>query len=72
VDGIDDLRSGMRRRFGDDVKLRLVTGEVSWWRRRLPFKGGSESDSFSLLPATWADDVIAAVEARSLWNRYGL
>jgi signal peptide peptidase SppA len=72
VDGIDDLRSAMRRRFGDDVKLRLVTGEVSWWRRRLPFRGGSESDGFSLLPVTWADDAIAAVEARSLWNRYGL
>ncbi len=72
VDGIDDLRSAMRRRFGDDVKLRLVTGEVSWWRRRLPFRGGWESDGFSLLPVTWADDVIAAVEARSLWNRYGL
>ncbi len=73
VDGVDDLRSAMRRRFGDNVKLRLVGASVSWWRRRLPFGGGGESEGgLSVLPETWADDLIGAVESRALWNRYGL
>ena len=71
IDGIDDLRSAMRRRFGDDVKLRTVAGRESWLRRRLPFRGG-EGGGFSLVPANWADDLIGAVEVRAWWNRYGL
>ncbi len=71
IDGIDDLRSAMRRRFGDDVKLRLVSGRESWLRRRLAFRGG-DGDGFPLLPMNWADDLISAVEARAWWNRYGL
>jgi len=71
IDGIDDLRSAMRRRFGDEVKLRLVTGRESWLRRRLPFRGG-EGEGLSLLPVSWADDLLGAVEARAWWNRYGL
>ncbi len=71
IDGLDDLRSAMRRRFGDDVRLRVVGGDRSWLRRR--FLAGSSLDgSPSVLPATWAEDLLAAIEARSLWNRFGL
>lgn len=69
IDGLDDLRSAMRRRFGDEVRLRVIGGEPAWWRRRLPLRGG---ETFSVLPATWADDLLGAVEARAFWNRYGL
>ncbi len=71
IDGLDDLRSAMRRRFGDDVKLKLIDGERSWLRRRL--MAGAAADSLpALLPGGWAEDVISAVEARSLWSRFGL
>lgn len=70
IDGLDDLRSAMRRRFGDEVRLRLIGGEQSWWRRRLPLRG--EGAGLSLLPAGWAEDLLGAVEARALWSRYGL
>lgn len=70
VDGLDDLRAAMRRRFGDEVRLRVVGGEAAWWRRRLPLRGGGEG--LSILPATWADDLLGAIEARAFWNRYGL
>lgn len=70
IDGIDDLRSAMRRRFGDDVRLKLIGAERSWLRRRF---ASAESDiDRSLLPATWAEDLLAAAEARLWWNRFGL
>lgn len=71
IDGIDDLRSAMRRRFGDEVKLKLVAGREPWLRRRLAFRGEG-GEGLSLLPVNWADDLISAVEARAWWNRYGL
>ena len=71
IDGIDDLRSAMRRRFGDDVRLRVVGGDRSWLRRRFLAGGGFDAPP-AILPVTWADDLLAAVEARSLWNRFGL
>jgi hypothetical protein len=48
----------------------VVGGEASWWRRRLPLRGGGEG--LSVLPVTWADDLLGAIEARTLWSRYGL
>ena len=66
VDGLGDLRSVMRERFGDKVRLRLVGPERRWLRRRL---GSTESRP----PAgTWAEDLIAAAETRAVWARYGL
>jgi len=65
VDGIGDLRSVMRARFGDKVKL-IAIGERRR-RRWLP----------RLLPAErerWAPvaDLLYWLEARALWARFGL
>jgi serine protease SohB len=64
VDGIGDLRSVMRQRYGDKVKLRLVGAERSWLRRRLGLTRSGPED--------WGEALIAAAEARALWARYGL
>jgi signal peptide peptidase SppA len=64
VDGIDDLRAHMRRRFGEKVKLRLVSAPTSWLRRWF--------GPHTMLPESWADDVVSSLEARALWQRYGL
>lgn len=72
IDGLDDLRSAMRRRFGDDVKLRLVGEERSWLRRRLLTQSDFGSAGASLLPGSWPEDLLAALEARALWSRFGL
>ena len=67
VDGIDDLRTHMRRRFGEKVKLRLVGAPTSWLRRWF-----GPHTTPTLLPESWADDVVSTLEARALWSRYGL
>ncbi len=64
VDGIGDLRSVMRARFGDRVRLRPAGGPRRWLRARL---GMAKAD-----PAAIGDGVIAALEERLLWSRYGL
>ena len=66
VDGLGDVRSIMRQRFGDKVRFRVFGGEVSWWRRRLGLAGLERPGS------TWTEDILGAIEARALWGRYGL
>ena len=63
IDGLGDLRSVMRQRFGDKVRLRPVGAERGWLRRRLGMAGDA---------GAWADVVLAAVEERMLWGRFGL
>lgn len=73
VDGIDDLRGAIRRRFGDQVRLRPVVSDTRMLRRWLGLpRGAGELLPGGGLPIGWADELIAAVEARALWSRYGL
>jgi len=62
IDGIGDLRSILRERYGDEVILVPVTQSRGWLRRRL----GLEQ------PDGWAEQMLAAIEERELWARYGL
>ncbi len=66
IDGIGDLRTVMRERFGERVKLRPVTAEKGWLRRRVGLAGmGGDAGG-------WADAVLAAIEERMTWGRFGL
>lgn len=65
VDGIGDLRSTLRARFGKKVDIRLIPPPTGWLGRR-PTGVGAE------LPGDWAATLISAIEARALWARYGL
>lgn len=70
VDGLGEVRSLLRDRFGDKVNLPLIA-DRGWFGRRLPGVGslgrlqlaGGES---------FAEDLLSAVETRALWARYGL
>ena len=65
IDGVGDLRSVMRARYGDRVKLKLVGDERAWLWRRLA-RGGDA------MAADWADGLVWALESRAWWARYGL
>ncbi len=62
IDGIGDLRSVMRARFGEKVRFRVVGAPAGWLRRRLGLGA----------PEEWARDLLAAAEERALWARFGL
>ena len=68
VDGIGELRRVMRERYGDKVRLKVIEGPKAWWRR------GASRGLGELLPESeaLAGGLIAAVEERALWSRYGL
>jgi serine protease SohB len=68
IDGIGDLRTVTRDRFGEKVKLKAMEPSRGWLRRRLGISAPSLGGDAGL----WADQLIAAVEERFLWNRFGL
>lgn len=64
VDGLGDLRSTMRARYGDKVRLRLVGQRRPLWSRWF--------GPHSLAPHSLAPDLLAALEERMAWGRWGL
>src|SRR6266478_2465018 len=71
ADGIGDLRTTLRTRFGDDVVTPLVAPARGWFGRLQPGVGTTDLDSMPRA-ADFAEEVISALEARALWARYGL
>jgi signal peptide peptidase SppA len=71
IDGIGELRGIMRARFGDKVDLRLVESEK---RRFFPGLPGLPRGNagFSGVTGEIAADLIATVEERLHWGRFGL
>jgi serine protease SohB len=67
VDGIGDLRSVLRERFGDKVATPLISAERGLFGRRV---WGVHRNEF--MQAGLVEDMISALEARAVWARYGL
>jgi len=66
IDGLGDVRTIMRRRFGDKAKLKVVGIEQSMFKRVF---GSNESRTPQGLGA---EDWLSGLEARALWGRFGL
>jgi signal peptide peptidase SppA len=72
IDGIGELTSEMRARYGERVRFRPIGERRGWLKRRLA--PGSRT------PLGWhqggagdlAADLVSAVEERALWGRFGL
>jgi signal peptide peptidase SppA len=77
VDGLGDLRTVLRGRFGDKVRLRLVQQDRRWFPRlpRLQAPGGAPAAQAGAAEA-WAEGaargLAAAAEERAMWARFGL
>lgn len=69
IDGIGELRGVMRARFGEKVRLRLV--EERRRRFRLPLPALAQAD-LGALSGEAVGELIATVEERLLWGRFGL
>lgn len=63
IDALGDARGDLRRRFGEKVRLRVV-----------PVQGRSLRGMLGLSNETgpWPDDLVASLETRAIWARYGL
>ncbi len=67
ADGIGDLRTVLRQRYGDDVRMPLIGPERSLFGRTRPgLRAWLAGD------ASVAEELISTLEERALWSRYGL
>jgi signal peptide peptidase SppA len=69
VDSVGDMRSNLRERYGEKVRMPLITAERGLLGRRLPGVGAFEALTRQ---GGFAADLISALETRALWSRYGL
>ncbi len=65
IDGLGDLRTVMRDRFGDKVRFRVANQPKGWLSRRIGF--GSAAVGEEAVAA-----VLGTLEARAAWARFGL
>jgi signal peptide peptidase SppA len=66
-DAIGDLRSVLRRRFGDKVRTPLIAPSAGLLSNLLGRRPAADAG----LAAFSAEDVVSTLEARALWSRYG-
>jgi len=79
ADSEGELRQVLRDRFGKRVRLRRIQGPKRLLRR-LGIGRGRAEGSLPLwaggrglpAPEDWAAGILAAVEERALWSRFGL
>jgi serine protease SohB len=67
IDGVGHAGDVLRQRFGEKTKIRTFEGKSPFFRR-LMASSGRKIDQ----PPLSADEMIAEIEARALWSRYGL
>ena len=72
IDGIGDLRSYLRERFGEKVRMPVISTERRLFGFRLPGASALERLDALTRDSGLTADVISALEARALWGRYGL
>ncbi len=68
IDGIGELRTILREKYGPDVHPRLIAMR----RRAWPFGGSVTGGAFAHAVETLPAHTLAALEERALWNRFGL
>jgi serine protease SohB len=67
VDAVGDLRTVLRERYGEKVRTPLIAERgFSLFGRRAPGVAQVWGE------ASFADDLVATLEARAVWSRYGL
>jgi signal peptide peptidase SppA len=68
ADRIGDLRSTLRERYGEKVRMPLISTERTLFGRKIP---GVMLADLADRPG-FTDELVSALEARAIWARYGL
>jgi signal peptide peptidase SppA len=69
IDGLGDLRSILREKFGDEVNLKLIQPKRGLFRRAGISNHLPASQNFT---TGLTDDLISTLESRALWAKFGL
>ncbi len=70
IDGLGDLRSVMRDRFGEDLNIRKIEEHQSFFKRKFGLSFNT-STTGSDVAGDLGHGLISAVEERLIWNRFG-
>lgn len=68
VDGLGDMKDILRRRYGEKVKLQLISGSRSLFGKKMP----GVDLSANAIAASAASGLAEVAEEKALWARYGL
>ncbi len=72
IDGIMDMRTKMRSVYGNKVRLKLISTDRGFFRRRAGLGSSFSGTEFGISFARgFADDLISALEERAIWARFG-
>ena len=71
IDGLGDMRSVLREKFGDKVRMKLISQERGLLRRRLYAAGKIDADHNIHLSDGWAAELLGSLETRAIWSRFG-
>ena len=70
IDGLGDLNQVLRERYGDKVNVKRLEPKRPWWKKTL---GASAAEGWSAgWSANWADSLLASLQERAHWSRFGL
>ena len=69
IDGLGELRQVMREKYGESVKFRIIDERQRWWRQRFGMNFNAPRDKFGY---ELAGTLIADIEERLVWGRFGL
>ena len=72
IDGIGDMRSFLKQRYGAKTKLQLVSMPRGLFGRKLGIFGSSAASNPQAIASAAAEGLMDAAEERALWGRYGL
>nr|WP_306265374.1 S49 family peptidase [Pararhizobium sp. IMCC3301] len=67
IDGIGEIRSTLKERYGEKTRLKLIDTKKGFSMRRL--FGGTSQDN---LARQLSDGLVGSLEDRALWARFGL
>ncbi|EYR83410.1 MULTISPECIES: S49 family peptidase [unclassified Shinella] len=72
VDGLADMRSELKKRYGDKTRLELVSAPKGLFGRKAPGIGGLSSDVAERIGSAGVAAVAGLAEEKALWGRFGL
>lgn len=72
IDGLGDMRSFLRKTYGDKVKLKLIEPKRSLLGRKAPGIGIALGADSAAIAAHLGDGLLSVAQEKALWGRYGL
>ena len=72
VDGLSDMRSELKRRYGAKTRLELVSSPKGLFGRKSPGIGGLSGDMAERIGSAGVAAVAGLAEEKALWGRFGL